>query len=282
MKILEALNWATTCFAKSGQENPRLDSELLLADVLGLKRVDLYLNINQDLTPQQLSQFKKFVERRIAYEPIAYIIGKTEFMGREFKITPSVFIPRPETELLVEEILKLPLTTHQSPLTIIDLGTGCGVIACSLALVLDCKIYATDISLEALFVARENAIQLDVAKRIIFIQGDLFTPLHNLQVDIIVSNPPYVPTEDWEGLPKEVKAEPRIALSGGKEGLGFYRRIIEETPRYLKDNGYLALEIGINQSQKIGSMIISTNRFSNPKMIKDYAGIDRIIIAKTR
>jgi release factor glutamine methyltransferase len=283
MKVKEGLDWAVGSLKDI--ENPRGNAEILLEEILNLEKTELYLNSEEFLPQKKFPLFKKFVERRAQHFPLQYILGKSDFMGLEFMVNEKVMIPRPETEILVEKILE---EVHQrasgyQPLTIVDLGTGCGNIAIGLAKNIPrCRVYALDISREALKVARKNARRHNLNGEIIFLEGDLFNPFRRLkrEADIIVSNPPYIASDDFERLPPEVKFEPRLALDGGEGGLDFYERIITRAPRCLKKGGFLALEIGINQASQICNLIRTRKEFSDPEVIKDYGGIKRIILTR--
>ena len=224
------------------------------------------------------------LKRRISAEPIQYILGKTEFMGFEFKVTPDVLIPRQETEILVETAVKYVAASQShnaTSINILDLGTGSGCIAISLAKLLpNAKITATDISDRALAVALRNA-ELNGVK-VNFIQSDLFHN-YNLEPDtynLIVSNPPYIPTAQMKTLQPEVRYEPGIALDGGRDGLDFYRRIIGSSALYLEGDGFLILEAGFNQRDAIENIFQKARDFKITDAIKDYNHIDRVIVAQ--
>ena len=217
-------------------------------------------------------------------EPIQYIEGRANFMGLDFIVNKDVFIPRPETELLVSEVLS-PFTIHPSP-KILDLCTGCGNIAVSLARSLpDVEIVATDISQASLEVAKENAMRHGVEKNITFYKGDFFNflPLEKREkFDIIVCNPPYVKKADFEWLQEEVRCEPRRALYGGEDGLDFYRRIVKDSPEFLKVNGLIALEIPDNSRLEVENIINDSGSFSNIKFFNDLNNIERVAIARSK
>ncbi len=261
------------------------ETELLFTDILNCNRLSLYLNKDIFLDRAKSFLVSGVLKRRIRGEPLQYILGKTEFMGLEFKVTPHVFIPRPETEILVETAIKIGyrLWVIGHRLKILDIGTGCGNIAISMARnLLYCEMDAIDISDNALKVALSN-VKLNNAK-VNFIQSDLFNT-YNLQpntYDLIVSNPPYISTAEIEALQPEVKYEPHMALDGGKDGLDFYRRIINKAPRYLRKDGFLIMEMGFNQKDAIKNIFQKTGYFEIIELIKDYNNIDRIIIAKKR
>lgn len=293
--IRETLSWAEEYLQANGVPDAKTEAEYLLAHALECKRTELCLNHATTLPYHVLQQFMNFVERRIKREPSQYIIGEQEFWGLAFRVTPDVLIPRPETELLVEEAIKivssknkkaLPLTAHCSSLTILDLCAGSGCIAIALAKEIPaCKIYAADISERALAVARENAEGHCVADRITFLQGDLLEPINgmNIKADIIVSNPPYISKKMMEGLEPEVKDyEPAAALYGGDDGLDFYRRIVSEAPKYLTAGGCLMFEMGYGQAEEIKKLIEQNKAFERIDIKKDFAGIDRVIEAQTK
>lgn len=284
MQIRQLLHKATKYLEDNHIQTAQIDAEILLSALTGVNRVELYLNDKTALNKNKLAQYWKLLDRRASHEPVAYISGKKKFMDWEFIVTPDVLIPRPETEILVEEIISIGEKTLNFSPIIVDIGTGSGVIAISLALALKAKVYAIDISTSALDVAKLNASNLGVEDRITFLKGDVLSPLKkfniNKSVDFIVSNPPYVATSQFNSLPTDVKFEPRIALDGGEEGLDFYDKIINGSLDYLKEGGYLALEVGFDQAEIISGKIIQTKRFEEINIIKDYAEVERIIIAR--
>lgn len=259
------------------------EAELVLTHLLNCDRLSLYLNKDADLGEDKCLLVSSVLKRRIKGEPVQYILGSTEFMGLEFKVDKRVLIPRPETEILVETVIEIGdrLRVIGHSLKILDIGTGCGNIAISIARnLLYCEIDAIDISDKALEVALSNA-KLNNAK-INFMQSDLFNT-YNLEpntYDLIVSNPPYVPTSEIEELEPEVKYEPRIALDGGKDGLDYYRRIISQAAGYLKEGGLLVFEVGINQAGRVRDMLSAQEKFDDVRIIKDYNNIQRVVIAK--
>ncbi|MFH1782139.1 MAG: peptide chain release factor N(5)-glutamine methyltransferase [Candidatus Omnitrophota bacterium] len=262
---------------KYQEDIPQIERELILSSILKCRRQDLYLEdkgVGRDIE----ILYSSLIKRRVYGEPLQYIINSAEFMGRDFYVDKSVFIPRPETELLVNEILH---TCDLRPETcILDLCTGSGNIAISLALSMpEATIYATDISYDALKIAYRNALIHGASNNLIFYQGDLFQALpidKNIFFDIIVCNPPYVKKEDIDSLQSEVRFEPRIALGGGEDGLGYYRALSSKAPDFLKDKGSLALELGIGQYKHM-SEIFSSSRYKIRKTIKDHEDIERII-----
>ena len=263
------------------------ETELLFTEILNYNQLDLYLNKDISLDKAQASLISEVLKRRIQGQPLQYILGKTEFMGLEFKVTPDVFIPRPETEILVETVIKQSSIIHHpsSVPNILDIGTGSGCIAISLAKLLsNVKIIATDISSSALKIAQRNALLNNLDDKIKFINSDLFTSyeLRFTNYDIIVSNPPYIPASEIEVLQAEIKYEPRIALDGGKNGLDFYRRIIKETPSYLKKGGFLIMEMGFNQREAIKNIFQKSRVFQIIEFVKDYNNIDRVVVAQKK
>jgi len=261
------------------------EAELLFTHILGCDRVSLLLNKDAPLHKDKAAHAAAVLRRRIRGEPLQYILGESEFMGLKFKVNESVLIPRPETEILVEAALEIAAEGRENgqPIRILELGTGSGCIAVSLAKLLPgSDITATDISAEAIGVAIENASRNNVAEKIYFLQGDLFDTngLVDSVFDMVVSNPPYVSTDEIEGLQPEVRFEPKIALDGGRNGLGFYRAIARDSAVFLKKNGLLILEIGFAQKDAVKDILEGSGNFTTIKVIKDYGGIDRVIIAK--
>ncbi|MCM8783084.1 MAG: peptide chain release factor N(5)-glutamine methyltransferase [Candidatus Omnitrophica bacterium] len=257
--------------------------ELLFTEILGCCRHELYLKKDWKFTPSQREVFLDALKRRLKHEPLQYILGKTEFMGLEFKLNPHVFIPRPETELLVEYTLGLAncLLKRNRQLRILDLGTGSGCIAISLARYLSSKeviIDATDVSYPALTVARDNASLNQV--KINFLETNLFSGLKPQSYDIIVSNPPYIPSAEIEKLSKELSYEPRLALEGGEDGFKYLRLIIQDVPFYLKASGYLLLEIGYGQIKLLKNIFKNIKNLRIIDIIKDYSNIERVLVIK--
>ncbi|MFH0763511.1 MAG: peptide chain release factor N(5)-glutamine methyltransferase [Candidatus Omnitrophota bacterium] len=214
------------------------------------------------------------------YTPIQYIVGHAEFCGMDFLVDERVFIPRPETELLVETVTEIFYSIHSTQYAILDLCTGSGNIAIALTKTLpDCKIIASDISEEALALARKNSSRLGAGHNIEFVSSDLFNNIKG-RYDLIVSNPPYIAGFEFETLQKEVLKEPRLALDGGEDGLGFYRRIVQEAPRCLNSGGYLVFEIGFGQAGEVRKIIGRAGAFKVTGIKKDFNGIDRVVVAR--
>ncbi|MFZ5752970.1 MAG: peptide chain release factor N(5)-glutamine methyltransferase [Bacillota bacterium] len=279
----EALRWAASFLEAMAMEQgqARLEARLLLAKAWNKAMVSLVTSLHEDLPGEVWQRFTGFVERRAAHEPLQYILGKQEFMSLSFMVTPAVLIPRGDTEVLVEEAIRL-LQGRENP-RIVDLGTGSGAIAVSLAYYLPgAKIWAVDISAEALAVARHNALWHKVHERICFLQGDLFAPLPpQIKYDLIVSNPPYISEEEYNELPTDVKKEPALALKGGADGLYFYRQIAGTASALLKDHGYLLVEIGWRQGPDV-VRLFEQNDFREVRLIKDFGGRDRGVIGEKK
>lgn len=278
--ILKLLKWTEERFKKEGISSPRLEAEVLLAETLGLDRVGLYVNFDRPLEPAELSRYKEIVKRRLQREPLAYITGKKEFWSLTFKVTPDVLIPRPETETLIEEALKIASTLEKDrdPLKILEIGTGSGAIIIVLARELpSAHLVATDISEKALAIARENAFHHGVAERIQFIKGDLF-PANGQTYDLILTNPPYIPRRHVATLPPEVRIfEPPLAWDGGEDGLDFYRRILSQVDGYLKAQGWFLAEIGAGQEEEIKKIVKEIPSLDSPLFVPDLSGIKRVI-----
>jgi release factor glutamine methyltransferase len=279
--IQKVLNWTVEYFQNRQVPDARLSAELLLSWILHLKRMDLYLQFERILTPAELAQFKELIQRRSRYEPVQYILGEQEFMGLTFTITPAVLIPRPETELLIEAALNEIQSRNNHHLNILDVGTGSGAIAISLAHFCGkCSVTANDISSPALELARKNAENLgtDNVKFILAEAMKLPGLLHD-KFHIIVSNPPYVSENHYLELHPQIRNyEPRDALWGGKDGLDFYRSFIPAVPELLVKDGTLFLEIGYDQKDEIYKML-SDLPAKHIDFIRDYQKIDRIVKA---
>lgn len=260
------------------------EAEILFTEVLKCSRASLYLDRGALIGAQAGSRISSVLKRRAAGESLYYILGKTEFMGLEFRVTPDVLVPRPETELLVETAVSYASGARSAAahLNILDIGTGSGCIAISMARMLKtARITATDISRTALDVASTNACELGVEARIEFVRSDLFPP-HNPQsalYDLIVSNPPYIRTGDIKGLSPEVRSEPAAALDGGADGLDFFRAIISNAYKYLAPMGALILELGFDQATAVRQMLEDSKKYRVKELIRDYNNIQRVIVA---
>ena len=285
--ILNLIRWTDERFRREGLSTARLDAEVLLAEALGVDRVGLYTHFDQPLHPEELARFKKLIQKRLQREPVAYIIGRREFWSLPFKVTPDVLIPRPETEILVAEVLKIvsaPAGTGRN-FRILEIGTGSGAI--SIVLAKECpsaSLMATDLSAKALTIAQENASRLGVGERIQFRQGDLFTPLEKESVfEMILTNPPYIAEDDFPSLPPEVRNfEPRLALDGGKDGLAFFRQALPRVGEFLRPGGWFLSEIGAGQEEKISQIAEGSAEFASVAFVPDLAGIKRVFKAQKK
>jgi release factor glutamine methyltransferase len=293
--ILEVIKKTTPYFEKQGIESPRLTIELLLAHLLKKKRMQLYLEFERDLDEKTLALLREIVKRRVAGEPLQYITGETEFFGLKFMVDKRVLIPRPETELLVETVIKrltaerpqagtpvLPTTSEVAK--IVDVGTGSGCIAISLAKKLpEIEITAIDVSAEALEVARGNSKLHEVEKNIRFLESDLLDNIPSgFVADAIVSNPPYIADGEIAKLPKEVRDfEPVRALAAGEDGLKVIRRLVMNARRVLSPSGFMALEIGAGQRLGIEE-IFGQQRWDVVEVVKDLQGHERVIVAQPK
>ncbi len=284
MTVLELLNGSTNYLKDHGIENPRLNAELLLARCLKLSREQLYTHFQSQIKQEEEEALEELIQRRVSGEPLQYILEHQEFWSIDFEVDPRVLIPRPETELLVEQGLSIlsKISFIQTP-SVLEIGTGSGAIAIALAKEMkDIFLVATDISRDALILAKENAKSASVLDRIEFVNGDLFGPLRPSKernvFDLILSNPPYINRRRISTLPKEVKDyEPMIALDGGEDGLAFYRRIIPEAPSYLREGGWLLLEVALGQSRIVSEMMEEGGNFFKPESIPDLSGIGRVV-----
>jgi release factor glutamine methyltransferase len=287
LTLAEAIYKAEQVLSTHGIPDARLDAEVLLRHALGRDRAWLLAHFQDAIDEEHRRTFEQAMERRARREPLQYITGKQEFWGLDFLVTPDVLIPRPETELVIETAIAI-IPDRNKPLTIVDACTGSGCIAVSLAKELtDARIFATDMSAKALKVARDNARSHGVAGRIRFLEGDLFEPLEELdiggQVDIIVSNPPYIASGDRTALQPEVRDhEPSMALFAGPDGTEVHRKIIEQAPRLLNSNGRLIMEMGLGQAGTLRRIIRDTRAYDSPRVLKDLAGIERVIVAQRK
>ena len=287
MTVLEILNGSTDYLKKHQIENPRLNAELLVAHSMDLSREALYIHLHRQLLKEEKEKLESLMKRRISGEPLQYIIGHQEFWSIDFKVDPRVLIPRPETELLVEQSLLILLKTlSKKRPSVLEIGTGSGAIAIALAKEeRDLFLMATDISREALVLAKENAKSAGLSDQIKFINGDLFSPFRLFKgrepFDMILSNPPYIPCPEIPKLAREVRDyEPIIALHGGEDGLEFYRNITSQAPFYLQQGGWLLLEVGQDQGNKVSEMIEKGGCFKGVELIQDLSGIQRVVKAQ--
>lgn len=275
---LKVLAWTRDYLSSKGIENARLEAEWLLCAATGLDRVGLYLNFDKPLNDAELSSFRAMVARRARREPLQHILGTQEFFGLEFEVSPEVLIPRHDTETLVTEAL-----AHKpGARSVLDVGTGSGCIAVALARHLpDAAVTAVDISPAALAVARRNAERNGAAVE--FLAGSLLEPVAGRRFDLIVSNPPYIPRADIDGLEPEVRDfDPRGALDGGADGLDVYRALIPAAPERLNPAGWLLVEVGMGQAPAVAELFRKTADYDQPVTVCDPGGIERVVGAQRK
>jgi release factor glutamine methyltransferase len=273
--LLEVLRGTERYLADRGVENARLNAEHLLAHALGLKRMELYLQFDRPLTESERAPLRDLVKRRGAREPLQHVLGTAEFHGRTFACDKRALVPRPETEQLVE--LALEVAKDKPAATILDIGTGSGVIALTIALELpSATLHATDLSPDALALAAENAARHALTDRIVFHQADLLPP-DDARFDLIIANLPYIPAEEIASLSPEVRHDPASALDGGADGLDLIRRLIETAPDRLAPGGALLLEIGLGQADAVNTLL-SARKFRDISVRPDYQNIPRFAV----
>ena len=284
--IQRLLAWTTDFFRERGIESPRLDAEVLLSALLGRDRMYLYVHFDEPLEPEELARFRGYVKERAAHVPLAYVLGRREFMGLDFRVTRDTLIPRPDTEIIVQcavDFLCARLEAGATACTIADIGTGTGAIALStLHYTEGTRADAVDISPAAAAVARENAERLGLTERIDIHVGDLLAPLAGGRYDMILSNPPYIPTADIATLMPEVRSyEPHLALDGGADGLNIYRRLMADAPALLKEGGAVAVEVGIDEAAAVAALAMAHPRIVRTETLKDLGGIERVVVGYT-
>ena len=275
------LKWTEQYFKDKGIESPRLDAEVLLAHVLEKQRIYLYVQFDEPLQPGELAAYREMIKKRVLRVPVAQILGEKEFMGLTFKVTADTLVPRPDTEILVQAAVdRLRAMAGEEPLRFADIGTGSGAICLSVLHYLAGTVADTvDISPAARAVAEENAASLGLADRVTFHTGDLLQPLSGISFVAILSNPPYIPEADIAKLAPEVRLkEPHTALSGGQDGLDFYRRLAEEAPAMLVPGGFTAFEVGIHQAGDVADLLKANPLIDRTEILPDYAGIDRVVV----
>jgi len=273
--LLEVLRGTERYLADRGVENPRLNAEHLLAHALGLKRMELYLQFDRPLTESERAPLRDLVKRRGTREPLQHVLGTAEFHGRTFACDKRALVPRPETEQLVE--LALEIAKDKPAATILDIGTGSGVIVLTIALELpSATLHATDLSPDALALAAENAARHALTDRIVFHQADLLPP-DGTRFDLIIANLPYIPAEEIASLSPEVRHDPASALDGGPDGLDLVRRLIETAPDRLAPGGALLLEIGLGQADAVNTLL-SARKFRDISVRPDYQNIPRFAV----
>ncbi|MBI2619253.1 MAG: peptide chain release factor N(5)-glutamine methyltransferase [Ignavibacteriales bacterium] len=281
--IRELMKVSIRLLENKGFEEARLTVELLLAHALRCQRIQLYTNFDRPLTHEEIREFRKILERRLNREPLQYIIGAAGFMGLQFRVDGRVLIPRPETETLVEQVMLLCNNAHKAkPLSILEIGSGSGNVAVSLAKYVK-RVHVTgiDVSPDAVEVGELNAKVHEVDDRVAFKLLDVFEPIDQIllrRFDLLVSNPPYVSRDEWEQLELEVrKYEPRTATTDGRDGYVFFRRIFEIAPYVLADSGSVAVEVGHDQAETVMGMMIDAG-FFHPYIVPDLQNIPRVVI----
>jgi release factor glutamine methyltransferase len=278
--ILKVLQWTQGRFSERGLPTARLDAELLLAEVLGRDRVGLYTHFDQPLAADELQRYRELIKRRLAGEPVAYLVGRREFRSLELRVDERVLVPRPETEFAVEAALALlPEAREGEHPRVVDVGTGSGAIALAIKSARpDVEVLAIDRSPGAAEVARANAERLALAVEILV--GDLLAPASSrAPFDVIVSNPPYIPSGDLPQLAPEVLREPHDALDGGPDGLAVLRRLITDARPLLRESGALVLEVGAGQARHVADLLKRAG-YATPTVTRDLAAIDRIVSAR--
>ena len=275
MTYRQALSDSIRKLAEAGIKEAENDAWLLMEDVFPINRTKYLLDADLPADPGKVSVYSEYIDKRCSHIPVQYITGKAYFMGMEFDVTPDVLIPRFDTEVLVEEALKYIDDTK----SVLDMCTGSGCIAVSVSVVGKAgRTVAADISQKALEVAGRNAVK-NHANNIEFIESDMYENVSG-RYDVILSNPPYIPTDVMEGLDSEVKdCEPRLALDGHEDGLFFYRRLISEAGDYLAPGGIIMMEIGYDQGRAV-SELLNENKFADIRVIKDLAGLDRVVCGR--
>ncbi len=277
MLIKEAMRKGMILLKTNNIQEPNLKSRLLMQYIINKPRQYMFIHDNEELTNKQEKAYLENIEKMIKGVPLQHITHSQEFMKMNFYVNENVLIPRPDTEILVEEVINIDKKTNAKK--ILDLCTGSGAIAISLAKYIEnSQITAVDISEEALRIAKLNAVNNNVEDKITFVKSDLFENIVKEKYDIIVSNPPYIKKDFMKKLDKEVQQEPYIALDGGYDGLDFYRKIISEGYQYLKFKGYLCMEIGYDQKQEVFDIIKSQEKYSNTYSKIDLGGNDRIVV----
>ncbi|MCP9454730.1 MAG: peptide chain release factor N(5)-glutamine methyltransferase [Nitrospira sp.] len=278
------LGWARGTLKDAGIDNAEQESQWLITHALGMKSHQLVARREQSVAEELWARATSLVTRRSAREPLQYILGTQEFCGLEFCVTPAVLIPRPETELLVQEVLRIVDLNHED--VVVDVGTGSGCVAVTLATILaKARILAVDRLPDALAVAQANAKRHGVLHRIEWMEGDLLAPLEERglkgKVDIIVSNPPYLSEAEWEQLPPEVRQfEPRSALVAGPTGTEYHERLLRDSLSYLTPSGTLVMEIGCGQLPTVCRLIEASGGYGPVRVVKDETGIDRTVVVQ--
>ena len=278
MTVLQVLQNTADFFARKGIDSPRLNIEHLLADALGKRRIDLYLEFDRTLSENELAPLREKVRRRVEGEPLQYLLGSWDFFGRAFRTDPRALIPRPETEILVEIVLKVIRVELGSRTRLLDVGTGSGVLAITFAL--ECpnlQIVGSDVSPLALNLARENTERQGLNRRIEWVESDLLSSVSG-PFDFLVANLPYIPTTELLKLAPEVKRDPQLALDGGPDGLVVIRRLLLEAPKVLRDGAFVILEVGFDQADRVADLL-TAQKFRDISVENDYQGVRRFVTA---
>lgn len=280
MKLKELLNYSKKYLENNNIEDAILISKLLVQYIMGISKDKIIIYYDKNITDIELSKYKKLLDQIVKGVPIQYIIKEQEFMKLDFYVDENVLIPQPDTEILVEEVIKKYMNKSCE---ILDLCTGSGAIAVSLAKYIEkSSITASDLSKNAIEIAKLNAKNNNVDKKITFIESNMFEKIKYNKFDVIVSNPPYIESDEIAKLSLQVKSEPHMALDGGMDGLDFYRIIIDNSYKYIKDCGNLFLEIGYNQKDKVFNLLKESNHYKDYYCIKDFSENDRAIVATVR
>jgi release factor glutamine methyltransferase len=276
--VLQVLQNTADFFARKGIDSPRLNIEHLLADALGKRRIDLYLEFDRTLSENELAPLREKVRRRAEGEPLQYLLGSWDFFGRAFRTDPRALIPRPETEVLVEIVLKVIRAKLSSRTRLLDVGTGSGVLAITFAL--ECpnlQIVGSDVSPSALNLARENAERQRLNGRIEWVESDLLSSVAG-PFDFLAANLPYIPTAELPKLAPEVKRDPQLALDGGPDGLAVIRRLLQEAPKVLRDGAFVILEVGFDQAGRVADLL-TAQKLRDISVENDYQGVRRFVTA---
>jgi release factor glutamine methyltransferase len=276
--VLQVLQNTADFLARKGIESPRLNIEHLLADALGKRRIDLYLEFDRTLSEEELAPLRDKVRRRIEGEPLQYLLGSWDFFGRPFRTDQRALIPRPETEILVEIALKVIRAQPSSRNRLLDVGTGSGVLAITFAL--ECpslQVIGSDVSPSALNLARENAERQELDHRIEWIESDLLNSVVG-PFDFLVANLPYIPSGQLPKLSREVQHDPRVALDGGTDGLAVIRRLLDEAPSVLSKGAFLILEVGFDQANRVADLM-AEQKLRDISIENDYQGVRRFVTA---
>ena len=275
------LEWTTGRFQRAGLEPARLEAQVLLAHALSCDRVSLYTQYDKPLKPEELARYRSMIQRRLAGEPVAYLVGEQEFWSLPFHVDPAVLIPRRDTETLIEVVLDA-CSERNAELSIVDIATGSGAIAITLARELSqATVVATDVSKAALALCERNAERHQVRARVEARWGDIWAPFdQDERFDVVVANPPYIPSADIEALAPEVRCEPRLALDGGEDGLVLLRRVVAGARDYIRPGGLLAVEHGFDQAEHVARLIAATEAFDPPTLRHDLGGNPRITWAR--